>query len=135
MNQGSLSLSVRLRHPSMAPGVISVAMGADPIAMHAAGESRRTPSGRDIDGKYAETYWVYRLDDRNDADLGEAIKVANEWMRLRSTFMGDFTQTGGAVEYYVSVTAKGRLAVELSPSLLAQCAQLGAQISVEVFSD
>jgi hypothetical protein len=135
MNQGSLSLSVRLRHPSMVPDVISAAMGVDPIAMHAAGESRRSPSGKDLGGRYTETYWVYKLDDRNDADLGEAIKVANEWMRHRSKFMADFTQAGGAVEYYVSVTAKGRLATELSPSVLAQCVQFGVQLSVEVFSE
>ena len=78
-------------------------MVVDPIATHAAGESRRSPSGRDLSGQYAETYWVYKLDDRNDADLGEAIKAANDWMRHQSEFMADFTQAGGAVEYCVKL--------------------------------
>jgi hypothetical protein len=133
MNQGSLSLSIRLRHPSMAPNVISAAMGVDPIAMHAAGEARRSPLGRGLSGQYAETYWAYKLVDRNDADLSEAIRSANDWMCHRTKFVADFTQAGGITEYYVSVAAKGRLATELSPSMLAQCAQFQVQLSIEVF--
>jgi hypothetical protein len=117
----------------MTPDVISASMAANPAAAHAAGTSRQSPTGRTLPGEYVETYWVYRLEDRDDADLGEAIKVANEWMCHRSNFITDFIQAGGTVEYYVSVTAKGRLATELPPSVLAQCVQFGAQLSVEVF--
>jgi hypothetical protein len=87
----------------------------------------------ELGGQYAETYWACKLSDRTDSDLGDAIDAANEWMQHRSVFVADFLRSGGTVEYYVSVTCKGRLAVELAPSALAKCVQFGAKLSLEVF--
>ena len=126
-------MSVRLRHPSMPPEVITSSMGIEPVAAHAVGGQRMTPSGRELGGQYAETYWACELGDRTDSDFGEAINTANVWMHHRSAFVVDFVRSGGTVEYYVSVTCKGRLAAELTPSVLAQCVQFGAKLSLEVF--
>ena len=134
MNKESLSMSVRLRHPSMPPDVITSSMGVEPVAAHPVGGQRISPSGRELGGQYAETYWAYKIGDRADSDLGDAIAAANAWMQHRSAFVTDFVRSGGAVEYYVSVTCKGRLATELTQSVLAQCVQLGAKLSLEVFS-
>lgn len=134
MNQGSLSLSVRLRHPSMSPSAISASMMVHPDAMHAAGEDRRSPTGRLLEGQYVETYWVYKLDDREDADIGEAIRTANEWMALRAAFLVDFVRSGGSSEYYLTVTANDRMAIELAPSIHASCVKFGTRLSIEIFT-
>lgn len=134
MNLGSLTLSVRLWHQSMAPEDISAAMQATPNVVHAVGAERKTPAGKPIGGQYHESYWANTLDEREDADLAEAVNVANEWMRHRVDFLREFSQTGGRVDYYVTITANDRLAVELTPNVLAECVQFGAQLSIEVFS-
>jgi hypothetical protein len=80
-----------------------------------------------------ETYWACELGGRTDSDFGEAINTANIWMHHRSAFVADFVQSGGTAEYYISVTCKDRLVTELSPTVLAQCVQLGVKLSLEVF--
>jgi hypothetical protein len=133
MNVGALTLSVRLRHDSMAPDAMSVGMRSTPLTTHTAGAARATPRGTQLPGEYHESFWANNLCERQDADLGEAIKIANEWMEQRSEFLAAFLLAGGTVEYYVTISASDRMAFELNPNMLVQCAKFGLQVSVEVF--
>ncbi len=133
MNMESLTLSVRLRHPTMSPELISSSMGVDAVAAHAVGNQRMSPSGRKLGDFYNENYWAYRLVDRTDSDIAGAIEEANSWMHMRLDFITDFVRSGGTVEYYVSVSSSRRLAVEFSTTLLEQCNQLRANLSFEIF--
>ena len=135
MNEGSLSLSVRLWHPSMDPRLISAAMGVDPVAIHAAGQPRKSPSGTSLGGEYAQTYWAYKLADRKDADFARAIEFANTWLSQRSTFISELSKSGGRMEYFVTIATNDRLAAELSPFIIGECARLGVQVSIEVFKE
>jgi hypothetical protein len=135
MNHGALSLSVRLRHPSISPDAITTAMGVEPIAAHAVGHPRRTPAGKRLEGVYTETYWACDLCERTDAELADALTYANEWLINREAFVSGIVKSGGTVEYYVSISSKDRIALELTPQLLANCAQLGLLVGVEIFHD
>jgi hypothetical protein len=134
MHKESLSISVRFRHPSMSPNDITLSLGVEPAAAHPVGGARKSPSGRELGGQFVETYWAYKLCDRSNSDVSEAIGMANAWMQLRSAFVAEFARSGGTMEYYISVTCNGRLAAELTPSLLAQCGQLEVKLSLEVFN-
>jgi hypothetical protein len=54
MSQESLTLSVRLRHASMAPDAISFPMGVQPTATHTVGAPRKSPAGKELGG----TSWL-----------------------------------------------------------------------------
>jgi len=132
MNEG-LSLSIRIRHPSMAPELVSARLGVDATSSRAAGSPKRTPSGKLLGGSYAETYWVYRLLDRDDANLEKAIDFASAWLTTRSEHLNAIVSSGGSAELYVSVSSPSTFAVELHADLLAKCASLCVGISLEVF--
>jgi hypothetical protein len=117
----------------MALDVITSAMKVNPTAKHAVGADRRTPAGRELGGQYAETYWAYKLLERDDANLEEAIGAATNWLNSRSTFVADFAQSGGRVDVYVTASEKGTFATELSQSTLTACVRLGVNLSLEIF--
>lgn len=133
MNEGSLSTSIGIRHPLMSVGSISAAMGVDPTAAHNAGSMRRSPSGRSVGGRYSETYWAIRVGQRSDAVIVAAIKSANDWVLIRSESFAELRRYGGTLEYFVTVTASDRLAVELPLDVLEQCVALGARLAIEVY--
>lgn len=130
--RAGLSLSIRIRHPSIAPELVSSRMKVKPTASHAVGSPRKTPSGKLLGGNYAETHWVFRLVDRDDTELGKAIELANEWLTIRTEHVEAIVNSGGAVELYITVSSPGTLAAELPAELLIRCAALRLSISVEV---
>jgi hypothetical protein len=133
MSQESITLSVRLRHASMPLDTISASMGVQPTAMHAAGDSRRTRTGRELGGLHAETYWAFELLQRMDSKLERAIADANAWLVQREGFLHGFSRSGGSIEYYTSVSCNTRFPFELPPDLLGACAGLGVCLSIEIF--
>lgn len=132
MNAGELSISVRLRHPIMMPAAITSGVGVEPSVAHPVGGQRRTPSGRELNGQYAETYWALGLENRTDADLDEAIASANRWVQVREQFVVEFLRSGGSLEYFVTIDSVDRLAFVFGPERLADCVRFQAAIAVEV---
>jgi hypothetical protein len=132
MNDGRLWVSVRLRHPLMMPDLISSGMGIEPDVVSPVGGQRVTRGGKRLEGCYPETYWAFRLEDRSDANLDDALKSANQWLTSREGFVHDFVRSGGSVEYFVTVEPVDRMAFVLTPALLQDCVRFHATLSVEV---
>src|SRR5712675_1850162 len=51
-------VSLRVRHPSVAPEKITEALGIEPKHSWKAGEPRQTPIGRLLTGSNHDTYWT-----------------------------------------------------------------------------
>jgi Domain of unknown function (DUF4279) len=51
-------ISLRVRHPSIAPEKITEALGIEPKRSWKAGEPRQTPKGTALTGSNRDTYWT-----------------------------------------------------------------------------
>ncbi|MDP2369136.1 hypothetical protein [Rhodoferax sp.] len=134
MDEATLALSIRLRHPTMNVRDISRGMEFVPVVAHQVGDVKTNRAGQALGGRYAESYWVCRPIDTESIGLATAIAMANQWMSARAVFVTSFGESGGAAEYYLTAYCTGLFGFELDPQLLHQCAALRVKLAVEVIS-
>jgi len=108
-------------------------MGVQPTAVHAVDQPRRSPTGKDLGGTYAETYWTHKLPQRNDAELERAIASTHAWLVQRGSFLHRFSCSGGLIKYYLSVSCNNQLSVKLDSDLVRERAYLEVCLSIDVF--
>src|SRR5215813_11173264 len=113
MSAPVFALSLRLWHPTQrAEGVISTLQL--PIRFyHSVGDARRTPKGAPLEGTYEETYCCFRLEEKMRARLEQCISRWCKSLRQHHDFLGIFVQSGGKIEFYVSVFLEGDRGFEL----------------------
>jgi hypothetical protein len=116
----------------MMPDDLSELFGGRPNVAHAIGAPRITPTGRLIGGSYPETYCVYRLRDRPDADISAAVDSANQWLLKKKRNADAFVKSGGTLEYYITLESDDRLATTLRSEVLGFCVKYNVTISLEI---
>ena len=134
----SYSIALRIWHPSIDPAQITANLGLKPKCTNTAGQPRRTPKGRPLDGTYAESYWSADPFDRGEYsstdDLAEdALAEVLEVLAPHKVFLLSLRESGARIILQVSSFSGRNYAVELSPALLAQSADLGLSIAHDVY--
>jgi hypothetical protein len=137
MSEYEFSISLSIRHPSMAPAEISRALGMQPQHSWAAGEERRGTTGEVLAGKYRETYWMGPLmaepelaSDR--ASIESVLLRTLSQLRRSFDFFADLSRSGGGAELSISVLGSGDFHLELLPESLALLGRLGLTVSLQV---
>jgi hypothetical protein len=134
----SYSIALRIWHPGIDPEEITANLGLKPKWTHTAGQPRRTPKGRPLVGKYAESYWSADPFDRGEYsstdDLAEdALAEVLEVLAPHKGFLLSLRESGARITLQVSSFSGRNYAVELSPALLARSADLGLSIAHDVY--
>ncbi len=134
----SYSIALRIWHPSVDPAEITANLGLKPKYTNTAGQPRRTPKGRPLDGTYAESYWSAdpfgRGEYSSTDDLAEdALAEVLEVLAPHKAFLLSLRESGARIMLQVSSFSGRNYAVELSPALLAQSADLGLSIAHDVY--
>lgn len=124
MNLGSLTISIRLFHPTITPEQISEAVATEPSA------AKRRDST--LASGHQQNYWALKLLTRKDAELVQAFENANAWVRERQGFLANFRSSGGSIVYYVTISSEDRFAVELTESLFSDFRDLAVNVSLEI---
>jgi hypothetical protein len=132
------AVSLRISHPNFAPEYISGKIRIQPSHSWMAGTRRSTPKGEPLKGVNEETYWT------SDLHKGKTLQSAKipledflvQQVRLlqkRKSFLKQIRETGGRTEFFVGLFPTKNMGAELPSSLLARMADLGIDLSLDVY--
>lgn len=129
------NVSIRAWHPQMSATHVSSHLGLDPEYFTSIGDPRAAPNGRLLGGVNEQTYVCARLVYKECVELGAQLSDCYEDLRERHAFIHEIVESGGEVEFYVSIFLKGLGGFCLDPELVKKFAVLGIGLSVELYPD
>jgi len=137
MSEYEFTVSLGIRHPSIAPSRITETLGIEPQHTWKAGDPRRDPAGADRAGVYRESYWVGRLMDRPQRSSGQVsvetvLLHTLDNLRRSQPFLEQLGADGGVAELSISLFARESFRLELSADSLALLGRLRLSVAVEV---
>lgn len=133
MHPYKFRLSFRVFHPAMSSSKIAGLIGRKAEILNDVGSSRRTPKGRPLTGTYARTYCCFALAEGGSESLSKAFAKWNRYFLSKRKELGDITNTGGKIEYFLGVFANGNAGLELSPIFTEQVSHLGINIALDYY--
>ncbi len=140
VNLDDFAVSLTIRHPSVDPQEITRALGFEPQHSWKAGEKRRTAQGRQLEGRYHESYWTGEFREL-DASLRGVVEIeavllqAVVQLRRSQQFLSRLQSEGATVELYVEAAGGTEFTVALSPQLTAMLARSGFSLVFTVHAD
>jgi hypothetical protein len=127
-------ISLRLRHPSIAPATITEALRIDPKHSWKAGEPRQTPTGTALTGLNRDTYWVAEITaGRWPADVGEAIHGVLRSLIPHRPFLHRLRAEGGTAELFVGWFFENQSGDILTHECLALAGDLQIDLSFDIY--
>ena len=138
----SLSISLRVRHPSLDPDVITGTLGITPEHFWGCGEPRRSASGAKLGGTHRETYWSATLPE----PLGQHLPGQSTWhvepaallarhvlqLKRHRAFFDQIRAEGGDASLMVELAPEAETAFRLDASIMRQLAELGLAVEFEI---
>lgn len=137
MSDYEFTISLRIRHPDIAPSEITSALGIEPQHMWKSGDCRLGSTGESLEGRYRESYWMGRLMDEPQLSSermsveGVLLQKLTQLGRSQE-FLSRLSETGGVAELHISMFARKNFRLELSPRALASLGRLALGIALEV---
>jgi hypothetical protein len=133
----SYILDLRIWHPTIDPDLVSRTLGLEPQTSWRAGDSCKTPKGTLLEGVRSEGYWStnpfsYGWRESTDAQIEDALEELVTFLEPHRVFLRGISQ-GGTVRIWVSSQGNRNFAFELTPSMLARLASLGATFVHDVY--
>ena len=137
MSEYEFTVSLRIRHPNIAPSSITETLGIEPQHTWKAGDPRRDPTGGDCTGVYRESYWMGRLMDEPQLSSGrvsvESVLLQTlTQLRRAQSFLEQLNIDGGVAELCVSLFARENFRLELSADSLTLLGRLRLAVALDV---
>ena len=127
-------ISLRVRHPSIAPEKITEALGVEPKHSWKAGQQRRTPKARLLTGNNRDTYWVANVAaGRWPSNLNEAILDSLKKLARYRSFFHQIRIEGGTVELFVGWFFENQSGDVLTHPCLALAGDLQVDLSFDIY--
>jgi len=136
MSEYEFTVSLGIRHPSIAPCQITETLGIEPQHTWKAGDPR-DPAGGERAGVYRESYWVGRLMDQPQLSSGHVsvetvlLQTLTQLRRAQS-FLEQLGSDGGFAQLSITLFARENFRLELSADSLALLGRLRLSVAVEV---
>ena len=136
MSEYEFTVSLRIRHPSIAPSRITEALGIEPQHTWKAGEPRQDPAAGDRSGVYRESYWMGRLMEpqlsSGQLSVESVLLQTITQLRRSQPFLEQLSTDGGAAELFISLFARENFRLELSPDALTLLGRLRLSVALDV---
>lgn len=138
MHAYSYQLSLRVKHPNIAPETITKALRRKPTRAWKAGEGRQTPKGTPLEGVYRETYWYVKL--LRDGEHSSEGTLLEDYLRhfasklsRHAEFFHRVRSDKGRAEIFIGMYGGRNYGFELSPALLNAFAQIGLSLTFDIY--
>jgi len=137
LSEYEFTVSLRIRHPNIAPSTITETLGIEPQHTWKAGDPRRAFAGRDRPGLHHESYWMGRL--MNEQQLSST-QVSIEstllqtltQLRRSQSFLEQLSIDGGVAELSIILFTHEDFRLELSADSLALLGRLRLSVTLDV---
>jgi hypothetical protein len=135
----SFSVSLRVRHPSLDPDIITGTLGITPEHFWGCGEPRRSASGAKLGGQHRETYWSATLPEPHGQagwHVEPATLLARHVIQLKRhrTFFDRICGEGGEASLMIELAPEAE-AFRLDAAIMRQLAELGLAVEFEIITD
>lgn len=127
-----IAISIRIRHPRLTTDEITSIMKSEPDAAHPVGQPRATPTGRALEGRYPESYWLKRVDATN-LHLLDAIENALKIFRAVPEASLQITREGGRIELFIGWFVDRNSGDVLPHELLKELSDRRIDLSFDVY--
>ena len=137
MGNYEFTVSLRIRHPNIAPAEITRNLGIEPLHSWRAGDPRLDAAGGETSGTYRDSYRMARLMPKPEL-AADRVSVESEVLRtlaqLRRAFgfLVTLKAEGGAADLHVSLFAREDFRLELSARSLALLGRLGLAVALDI---
>lgn len=128
-------LRVLVKHPFDALADLTSAFGVAPMLHWKAGDERQSAAGTSIPGRQRESLWSWWIDVENKRYFSDAVTDVLETLDRGKECIRRVVSTGGAAVLIVELQGGRNIGDVIGLKQLAQLADIGIQLGIEVFPD
>jgi len=124
-------ISIRLRHEFEDVSVLAKLMNLCIKRSWMAGELRRTPHGKILEGKYSYSYCLCKFPYDESNNLEDQLLSGVEFLGKYKEELSVFNKNGGRLSFYMSFEKDIFEGVIIDPSLLRKLSDLGIYMEID----
>jgi len=124
-------VSFRAQHPTLDMSNFLAQLAVTPIHCWKAGDKRRTPKGRELEGRYGMSYFCCDLPLLASSDLGKWLEQAVVFLRPVAKDLASFVDDGGSLSFYIGLEKGVFEGAALAPKLLAELGALRISLDID----
>ena len=137
MSEYEFTVSLRIRHPTIDPAVITDAVGIESQHSWRAGQRRCNAAGGEIGGTHHDSYWMGRLMAEpllscSDVSVEKVIEKTLNQMRRAQEFFVRLDDEGGVAELLISLYARDAFRLELPPTTLTLLGKFRLAVALDI---
>jgi hypothetical protein len=133
------AVTLRLRHPTIDPALLTKTLKLDPIYSWKAGDPRLSQSGAPLGGQHRDSYWSARL----PAEMVGSATVSLETflsaqlgqLARHRDFLSDFQAQGGEISLVVEVAPLASTVLTLTSAMSRRLADLNIEVEFQFPGD
>jgi len=133
------AVSLRVRHPTLDPAILTETLKLDPVHSWKAGDPRRSQTGAAIAGQYRDSYWSAPLPGQmvGAATLPLETFIAQQLLQLgrHRDFFSGLQAEGGEISLLVEVAPIANVVLTLSSTVSRRLADLNIEIEFQFPGD
>jgi Domain of unknown function (DUF4279) len=131
----SYSISLRVRHPSLDPALLTETLHLEPLHSWRAGEPRRSVTGAALGGEHRESYWSAPLPGQavGAASFPLEMFLAQQLVQLNRhrEFLGRLQSENAQISLVIEFTPLENPVLTLSPSVSRKLADLNIEVEFQ----
>lgn len=121
-------------HPNIDPAEISTALGLQGHFQQKQGDARSTPKGNVIGGVYRDSRWRHVTRHESKQHFAVFLSEFVSSLATHKNYFANLLSDDASIQIVVSFLGDGYYGDKIPRSVLAQIAELGMDLGIEVFA-
>lgn len=135
----SYSVTLRARHPTLDPAILTETLKLDPAHSWKAGDPRLSQSGAPLGGQYRDSYWSATLPGQmvGTADLPLETFIAQQLLQLgrHREFIAALQAEGGEISLLIEIAPVASAVLTLTSTVSRRLADLNIEVEFQFPGD
>jgi len=131
--------SLRVRHPTLNPAVLTETLRLEPAHSWKAGDPRRSQTGAPLGGQHRDSYWSAPLPRQTVGATTVALEAFLSWHLVQFTRQREFLcrlmAEGGEVSLLIEISPVANGVVTVSSAMARRLADLNIQLEFQFLGD
>jgi hypothetical protein len=138
-SDSTYAVTLRLRHPTIDPALLTTTLKLDPMHSWKAGDPRLSQTGAPLGGQHRDSYWSARLPIEMVGSAAVSLEtfLSAQLLQLarHRDFLTDFQAHGGEISLVVEVPALANTVLTLTSAMSRRLADLNVEVEFQLPGD
>jgi hypothetical protein len=138
-SDSAYAVTLRLRHPTIDPALLTTTLKLDPMHSWKAGDPRLSQSGAPLGGQHRDSYWSARLPFQMVGSAAVSLEtfLSAQLLQLarHRDFLSDFQAHGGEISLVVEVPSLANTVLTLTSAMSRRLADLNVEVEFQFPGD